>query len=119
MSRSLKKGPYINVKLEKKAILLAPCQKYSNVTHAIHSLEHPFLHRIFVGNMTVIARSIPAMRTMELGCIIRSHDMTVDTGSRIIGQIGMCPKHIKGQSPSTYNHTCYNDRKYSPLTRRE
>ena len=71
--------------------------------HTVHPFEHPFLHRIFVGYMTIVASGIPSVGAVHPCGVVRSHNMTVDTGSRIVAQISMCPEHIQEEQPSAHN----------------
>ena len=62
--------------------------KGTGVFPAVPHLGHIFINDTGSGKMTLDTGDVPGMRTM-LPCRIRSvHDMTVDTGLWILGQIG-------------------------------
>jgi hypothetical protein len=59
----------------------------TGVFPAISHLGHIFINDTGSGKMTLNTRDVPGMRTMLPCRILSIHDMTVDTGLWILGQI--------------------------------
>ena len=73
--------------------------KIGHMLHAVHRLETIFGHQTGVGHMTIVASGVSAMRRMTPRGVVGRHDMAVDTGGRIVGNIGMSPEQIHKQTP--------------------
>ncbi len=72
--------------------------KIGHMLQAVHRLEAIFGHQTGVGHMAVVASGVSAMRRMAPRGVVGGHDMAVDAGGRIIGDIGMSPEQIHKQT---------------------
>lgn len=98
---------------------LAFGEERRHVLHSVNAFERPFLHRIFVRNVAVIARSVAGMGAMKPGSIIGCHDMTIDACCRVVSEICMCPEHIHKQCSSAYDNASRDEGRYLPSVRRK
>ena len=79
------------------SLTLGMGDKISHMLHAIHRLETIFGHQTGVGHMAVVTSGISAMRRMAPRSIVGCHDVAIDTGGGVVGNIGMSPEQIHKQ----------------------
>jgi len=65
----------------------------------------------------VTVRSFP-VRAVKPGCILRSHDMTIDAGFRFIGEIGRGPGDVESVATQTKKDSQQDDYREDPTGRR-
>jgi hypothetical protein len=85
---------------------------------AVLCFEIVFVQKVVVGHMAIVAICNLAMGTMRPCGILGSHDMAVNTGGRLIGQIRCGPRDMQNiNSNSGYYSQHYNNRELPRIRR--
>lgn len=69
---------------------LKPEREHTRMTETVLSFEQVSAQYIVLGNVAIVARRDSGMTAALPGCVLRRHDVAVDTGGGIVGKVGKC-----------------------------
>src|SRR5690554_2041637 len=101
-----------------QCLSLAADGEYGRMTQTVHRFEVVSSHLAVLRYVAVVAGGVPAVGAVHPGSIIRSHDMAVDTGGRVVGEIAVCAGSKKRIDKQSHESATDNDRRIFPSTAR-
>lgn len=94
-------------------LVLTACHKVGYMLHAVEPFKKVMGGNVAVGHVAVVACGITAMRGMRPCSIVRSHDVAVHTGSRVVaGYVRVHPEQIEEQHAQTRDDTGQYEQSY-------
>lgn len=94
-------------------LVLTSCHKVAYVLHAVEPFKKVMGGNVAVGHVAIVACGITAMRGMRPCSIVRSHDVAVHTGSRVVaGYVRVHPEQIEEQHAQTRDDTGQYEQSY-------
>lgn len=92
--------------------------KYRGVIESVFGFEEIFVSYVVMGYMAVIAAGYFPMGAVSPGDVLGLHDMAIDTGLGIVGEVGGGIGKIKQEKPQAYDDGHYKSGYRSPLSGR-
>jgi hypothetical protein len=87
--------------MDENNLRFQPQGKHRCVAHSVFCLEKIFVEHVVVWHMTLVAIGVLPVRAVTPGSVLRRHNVAVDAGLRVVGQIRVCLAHIKQEAKQT------------------